>query len=566
VAYALVAVPAASVAHPLGNFSISHYTALTVGPDAVSVVYLLDMAEIPTFQEMQEAAIAADPAQPATARYLEARALALAGGLRLEVDGRRLPLAVQSREIAFPPGAGDLPTLKIRVVYRARLDARAADAHVLTYRDDNYAERAGWKEIVATSAAGAVLRESSVPRQDRSRELAEYPTDLIESPPQQLTARLTFARSAPPTVGARVSPTLPGGTAPPAQAASGLQTAAPTGNALAARIDPPRPGATSPTTGVAGESGRGGESGTGAEATAPAPRAATARPRDAFSDLIATKELGLGIVLTALGVAAVLGAFHALEPGHGKTVVAAYLVGARGTAWHALVLGLVVTASHTAGVYLLGGVTFYASQYVVPERLYPWLAATSGLTIAVLGAVLFVRRWAGLGGHSHHHHHHHHHGGHHHDHDHHDHDHAEHHAHPHAHDHAASRAHAHTHPHRPVHAGESVSLRGLVALGISGGIVPCPAALVVLLSALSLRRVGFGLLLIVAFSLGLALVLIAIGMLMVYARRLMSGFREESPLLTRWLPLTSSAVITVIGVAIAVQALTGARWPLFGSG
>src|SRR5438093_13619911 len=119
-----------------------------------------------------------------------------------------------------------------------------------------------------------------------------------------------------------------------------------------------------------------------------------ATPRNAFTELVTTRQLSLGIVLFSLLVAAGFGAFHALEPGHGKTVVAAYLVGARGTAWHALILGLIVTASHTAGVYLLGGVTLYASRYVVPERLYPWLGVISGLTIAGLGFFLFLRRYA----------------------------------------------------------------------------------------------------------------------------------------------------------------------------
>ena len=135
------------------------------------------------------------------------------------------------------------------------------------------------------------------------------------------------------------------------------------------------------------------------ETTAAAPVVAKVNvqsaPRGAFTDLITTRELTLSVVAVALAVAAALGAFHALEPGHGKTVVAAYLVGARGTARHALILGLIVTASHTAGVYLLGGVTFYASQYVVPERLYPWVALASGLTIAALGLSLFWRRYAG---------------------------------------------------------------------------------------------------------------------------------------------------------------------------
>jgi len=270
-------------------------------------------------------------------------------------------------------------------------------------------------------------------------------------------------------------------------------------------------------------------------------------PRNAFTDLLTTKELGFGFTLIALAVAGSLGAFHALEPGHGKTVVAAYLVGSQGTAWHAFCLGLVVTASHTAGVYLLGAVTLYASRYVVPERLYPWLGVVSGLAIAGLGFALFLRRYADAAaahGHDHFH----------------EHGHSRHHG-PAGHSHGPDHEVSHTHPgHQHQHAepGAGVSLPALVTLGITGGIVPCPAALVVLLSALSLNRVGFGLLLIVAFSVGLAAVLIAIGMLMVYAGRFMSRFKGDGPLINRWLPLASSAVITLVGLSIAVQALVSA--------
>jgi ABC-type nickel/cobalt efflux system permease component RcnA len=264
-----------------------------------------------------------------------------------------------------------------------------------------------------------------------------------------------------------------------------------------------------------------------------------ATPRNAFTELMAAKQLGFGIALLALAVALGLGAFHALEPGHGKTLVAAYLVGSRGTMKHAFLLGLIVTAAHTAGVYLLGAVTLYASQYVLPDRLYPWLGVVSGVLIAGLGAVLLVRRYLGkdaiLG------HHHHHHG-------HHDHD-----ADPHHHSHHHSHDDGHTHLHHD--ANEKVSLRELLTLGISGGIVPCPAALVVLLSAVSMQRIGFGLLLIVAFSVGLAAVLITIGLFMVYARQFMSRFQANQRLTTHWLPLTSSAFILLFGVALTVQAL-----------
>jgi len=181
-----------------------------------------------------------------------------------------------------------------------------------------------------------------------------------------------------------------------------------------------------------------------------------------------------------------------------------------------------------------------ASHYVVPEQLYPWLGATSGLIIAGLGCSLFLRRYAAtehLRPHVHGH------------------------AHPHEHTHTSGVEHTHSHAHQTRHHQYSqavVSPRDLLALGITGGIVPCPAALVVLLSALSLNRVGFGLLLIVAFSLGLAAVLIAIGVLMVYAHRLMARFRGDGALTTRWLPMTSAAMMTGFGLAIAVQALVSA--------
>src|SRR5262249_52341728 len=178
-----------------------------------------------------------------------------------------------------------------------------------------------------------------------------------------------------------------------------------------------------------------------------------------------------------------------------------------------------------------------ASRYVVPERLYPWLGVVSGFTIAALGFALFLRRYSGAS-HPHHHHH--------------DQD---------GYNAGVDHVHHHHHAHGP--SGDDVSdgrvsAGALVALGVTGGIVPCPAALVVLLSAVALRRVGFGLVLIMAFSVGLAAVLIGIGLLMVYARRFMSRFQGEGLLITRWLPLTSAATITVLGIAMVMQALVTA--------
>jgi nickel/cobalt exporter len=504
----LTATPAA--AHPLGNFSISHYAGIEIGADAIQIRYVVDMAEIPTFQETQDGGLVAEAGHPTVAPWAARTAIALSRGLRVDVNGTRLALTPGASEIIFPPGAGGLPTLKLGVIYSAPLALGDAREATLRYADENYAGRAGWKEVIVRSGTGVTLVESSAPPTDRSRQLSDYPTDLLDSPPQDLEARVTF----------RVDPTA-------------VATA---------------PAATTPA--------------------APALRPnSQSSPTNRFADLMRTSQPGTGLVVTALLVAAVLGAFHALEPGHGKTVVAAYLVGSRGTARHALILGLIVTASHTAGVYLLGAVTFYASQHIVPEKLYPWLSLGSGLTIAVLGAVLFFRRYLGKEDHGHHHGGHEHAHGHDHTHGHehtHGHDHAPGHEQAHGHDHAPGQAHdhdhahgdAHSHDHAHGHSHEPVSLRALFALGISGGIIPCPAALVVLLSALSMRRVGFGLILIVAFSVGLAAVLVAIGVLMVYARRLMARFREDGPLIHRWLPLTSSAVMMLLGLGIAAQAVS----------
>jgi ABC-type nickel/cobalt efflux system permease component RcnA len=587
--------PRQGSAHPLGNFSISQYTAIQVGREAVALRYFVDMAEIPTFQELQVREIPPDPANPRVERYLRGAAEALGKGLTLEVDGTRRALEVRSAEVIFPSGVGDLPTMKLAILFRAPLGA-ARDGAVedLRYRDDNFAGRAGWKEVIAVGQTGSAIVESSVPARDRSRELSDYPTDLLDAPPQVREARLRFSRRAPPGVVAQdpVAPTGPLASVRPTAAdreasradrelaTAGLETSPraererPTaGRAMPiAELASPRFERELPITdrapSIADRAPSIGEreaSTVEREAPIAARANVQAASSGAFTDLIARRELSLGVVALALVVAMALGAFHALEPGHGKTVVAAYLVGSRGTARHALILGLIVTASHTAGVYLLGGITFYASQYVVPERLYPWVALASGLTIAGLGLSLFLRRYAGgATDHAHGHHHHH---GHHHGHGH-DHDHGHHHGHPHEHDHHGDghdaahahdhHAHANGHHH---HEPGGVSLRQLWALGITGGIIPCPAALVVLLSALSLRRVGFGLLLIVAFSVGLALVLVAIGLLVVHARRLVARFDEGGPLVTRWLPLTSSAVMTLLGASIAAQALASGVFP-----
>ena len=223
---------------------------------------------------------------------------------------------------------------------------------------------------------------------------------------------------------------------------------------------------------------------------------------DYLSRLLHRDEIGWQLTLIGMAVAFGLGAMHAMSPGHGKTIVAAYLVGSRGTFKHAMFLGAMVTFTHTASVFLLGFVTLFLSKYVLPEKLFPILGAISGLSIVWVGTMLFFRRLRARG---HHHHHHHHH----------DHD----HPHSHVHDHGDGHSHSH------VPEGE-ITMGSLIALGASGGLVPCPSALVVLLSAISLGRVGLGMLLLVGFSAGLAVVLMGMGVLVLCVGNLLPAEPE----------------------------------------
>jgi ABC-type nickel/cobalt efflux system permease component RcnA len=453
-------------AHPMGNFSINHYSGLEIGSGEIKIRYLLDFAEVPTFQEIQE--IDRDengersPSEQET--YLARKTEALASNLILTVAGKPLPLIPTAHEITFPPGAGGLPTMRLLIVYRAAFPSSvAADSTPvdLTYRDQNYLSRAGWKEMTATGRDGTALINSSLPT--RGSELKVYPDGEIQSPPQIIETQFSFALGSMPYI-------------------------APSTPETAGAVDQPL-------------------------------------RNDRFTALMTGAAPTGPMLLLALAISFGLGALHALSPGHGKTIVAAYLVGARGTARHAFLLGGIVTASHTIGVFLLGFITLYLSKYIVPERLYPWLGLLSGLGIVIIGFSLFRKRWQAMGE-----------------------DHTDHHPpHPHAADHHHhGHDHGHDHPHAP-------TLSGLLGLGISGGIVPCPSALVVLLSAIAFHQVGFGLVLILAFSAGLAATLVAIGLLMVYLRGMMGRFNHFGPL-RRLLPVLSAAGVTLLGGAIAIGA------------
>jgi ABC-type nickel/cobalt efflux system permease component RcnA len=544
--FVLILSSTTSFAHPMGNFSVNHYSKVTIKQGSIEIRYLIDMAEIPTFQEIRQFDITPKADGPSASRYLDRQEQILREGLSLENDGQAVRLDTISHQVAFADGAGGLPTMKIGFVFRGKLDVTAG-AHKLSYVDNNFPGRAGWKEIVVLGDGIAILN-SSAPGTDRSQALTNYSSDALNSPPQQLSALVGFRtllseseeHASAAVVGTSSNRTIPQGTN-----AAHLALAHP----LAHQGQGRSPGAITSSDLSAGQSSASG----GAAPTVGLLSLATQAqntPRGRFTELISTQSrLSFWVLLSAALIAAGLGALHALEPGHGKTIVAAYLVGSRGTARHAVLLGVVVTAAHTAGVYLLGALTLYASRYIVPEQLYPWLGAISGLSVAGLGIFIFLRQWTGESG---------------------------------EHSHAPGEQHSHwflsifkqavpirampTEPanlvaisadSKPIE--RALSLRELCMLGITGGIVPCPAALVVLLSAFSMHRVGFGLFLITAFSLGLAAVLVIVGLTMVYAKRAMSNRVRAGNIALRYLPFMSSAFMVVLGVGITASAIASAQ-------
>jgi len=281
--------------------------------------------------------------------------------------------------------------------------------------------------------------------------------------------------------------------------------------------------------------------------------------QDEIVNIMKSKELSIPVILAALTGSLIWGAGHAMTPGHGKAIVAAYLVGARSTPWHAVYLGVTVTATHTLVVFALGLITLFASHYILPDQLYPWLGLISGLIVVALGATLALSRVRMLkqgDTHGHHHHADHSHAPGHDNADHHHHDHDHSHSHEHDEHHHGHNEHGHSHL-LPGTDGSPVTWRSLLGLGISGGLLPCPAALVLLLAAVSLGRVGFGMILVVVFSLGLAGVLISVGLLFIKGGRLLARIPQVSGLgLARWLPAFSALVVFGVGILITIQAAT----------
>jgi nickel/cobalt transporter (NicO) family protein len=458
-------------AHPLGNFTINHYSRVQPAGDRIYVLYALDMAEIPTFRARQ--------LTPSAGAYAAATVPEIARELELEVDGRRLPLMPVAHAAALAPGVAGLKTMRLQVVLRTPTIERGDTPRTLRYLDRSFAGRIGWKEIVVAPAGDAIVDSSSAPSQSISDELFAYPNNRLQSPPDVTSATASFepgTSSGPP-------PTLV------------------SGPALAKRVA------------VRQSSGTGG-----------------------FASLVAERHLSVGFVLLSLAIALFWGAAHAFSPGHGKAIVAGYLVGSRGRVRDALILGLIVTVTHTSGVFALGGVTLLLSAFIVPEQLYPWLNLASA--VLVVGVGLTILRWrirvwrrGDPIGQPHHHDHHHHGRGH-------------------------EQAHEHGDGYASDHEHATGGRSGLLGIGVSAGIIPCPTALVVLLAAISLQRVGYGLALIFAFSIGLAVAVTGIGLVAVLARKTFSRVSLDGAVV-RALPAVSALVVLSLGVAMIARALPG---------
>lgn len=483
---AILLLTGSAFAHPLGNFSVNQYSRLEIEKSQIKIRQVLDMAEIPTFQLQSE--IDTDKNGEMSETELNAYAEKVTpehlANLSLTVNNQPLEIRAESKNVSLQEGAGNLPTLRIEWDLSGNL-TNLAETNQVRFENKNYAERLGWNEIVITRANGINIFDSTAFGSGVTDELKAYPQESLSAPLAERTVRFSFSTNVIPAT---------------------------------AKLLQNRDG-----------------------------HAATPVQKDRLAELIAVPEITPTIALFGLLLAFGLGAMHAMSPGHGKTVVGAYLVGSRGTIKHAMFLGATVTITHTLGVFALGLITLFASNYILPEKLLPFLSFVSGLLVLYIGLTMFKSRlFSVLGWQNAEHHHHH---GHEHSHDHEHHHHGEH---SHSHDEFMHTHDGHTHSHLPP---DKISWKSLLALGISGGLLPCPSALVLMLSAISLGRVGYGLILTTAFSFGLAATLTAVGLAFLYVGKLFGGSKLGENQLVKMLPVFSAFVIACLGAVICYQSL-----------
>ncbi|HEV8571515.1 MAG TPA: nickel transporter [Actinomycetota bacterium] len=439
---ALILSPAAAHAHPLGNFTVNVYDGLVLSPGRIRVLHVVDMAEIPTFQELRRLPGNGEPSDAELAAWAAGAARRAIQQLSLTVASRPVALRLEDAAAELRPGQGGLPTLRLETTFVGDLPA----AGTVAFRDGTYSGRIGWREMTAIGTGGTALRRASVPSVSASNALRAYPNDLRSSPPHVVRAAVSFG---------------------------------PVGAGYSEMGADPVTTATAERTGVSG---------------------------GGFADL-ATRPLTPAAVTMGLVLALGFGALHAMGPGHGKTIMAAYLVGSGGAIRQVVGVAAAVAGMHTASVLALGAVILSAERAFPAERIYPWLGLVSGGLAMALGATLLATRLRGRTAH-------------------------------HDHDHSGGVS-------RPL------SRRGLAVLAASGGLLPSPTAIIVLLASIALGRAGFGMALVGAFSLGLAASLALVGVLAVRARMHLAPRLGR---LTRLLPLGSASAIAAFGALLMVRA------------
>ena len=453
----LVMAPAA-FAHPLGNFTVNRGSAIRLTVGAAEVDYTVDMAEIPTYQELP--AIDADGDGVASAQELDAwaqrEARVILPGLELRVDGRAVGLSSTSATAVLLPGQAGLQTLRFEGAFSGRVTTGSGS---IAYQDGNADDgRIGWREVTA-SGDGVALAGSNVPATSPSDDLRAYPQDMLSSPLDVTSMNATFSSSATAGASAGIGPGAP--------------------------VD----AVARPATEAAG-----------------------------FAGLLARR--GLPLVLLGLVLAFGFGAWHALLPGHGKTLMAGAMVGSGARPRQALGVATAVASMHSAAVIALGLAVVGLQQTFRPEVLYPWLGTLSGVAAVALGGYLLWTRSS---------------------------------------DWRHRRRHAHGHDHAHAHDRVLVlrpdgrlSRRGILTLAFAGGILPAPSALLAMLAAIQAHRVVYGLALVAAFSAGLAGALLGVGIGALRARDAIA--RRASERVALALPLVSAVAIVVAGLAIAVRA------------
>jgi ABC-type nickel/cobalt efflux system permease component RcnA len=535
-----LALPAVVAAHPLGNFTINHFAGLTIAPDRIELDIVIDMAEIPAFQERQDMDADGDGsvADEEAATWGTGACASLAASLDLRRDGARVDVVAGASTVAFLPGAGGLSTLRLECGYTAALAPAIGGPVTVTFSDSSYSERIGWREIVATGAS-TLLDTHGLPPTSPSARLTAYPAAMIATPLDIRSASIDVRPD-------------PAGVPSPSTASAAPQPGAVAGGQVASAGGPGGAAA-----------GPGGGAGTGGSTTTGAVPGGVAAD---LPDIFRTTDLTPFVMLASLLTAVVIGAGHALTPGHGKTLMAAYLVGSRGTAVHAVGLGLSVAVSHTLGILALAFVIVGAGSVLPPDVVYRVTPVIAGTSIVAIGGWMLAnevrrrraRRAVAVAADDHEHGHGHDGDGHEHGHGHdgHGHDGHDNHLHP-----APDGEHSHgglKHSHLPP-AGATLSWRGLFVLGLAGGLIPSTSALIILLGSIAAGRPAFGLILVVAFGLGMAAVMTGVGLAMILARTRLDRMPSRSSLgrLAMVAPLVASVAVLSLGLVLTWQAVAG---------